>query len=109
MTFNVLKDIAATGRNNSSLDKLIAVEIGEWLPELRERKLLLSHLGPILGERVAATSDGYRFSANKRACGQLYSQGRQGLSVDRITSGEHSDRPECRQRTLHGTLRSRYI
>lgn len=33
-------------RNNSDFDNLIGIEIGEWLPEVKERELLLAHLGP---------------------------------------------------------------
>lgn len=41
-----LEVAAAEGQTDPLLDELIGVEIGEWLPEAPERKLLLSHFGP---------------------------------------------------------------
>ncbi|QNI32790.1 hypothetical protein H7849_01960 [Alloacidobacterium dinghuense] len=41
-----LEVVSAEGKSDGRLDDLIGIEIGEWLPEIRERKLLLSHLGP---------------------------------------------------------------
>ena len=41
-----MEAVASGGNANSRLDDLIGVEIGEWLPEVLERELLLSHLGP---------------------------------------------------------------
>jgi len=41
-----LEAVADNGRADSRLDDLIRIEIGEWLPEVLERKLLLSHFGP---------------------------------------------------------------
>jgi hypothetical protein len=41
-----LEVAAAEGKSDSRLDDLIGIEIGEWLPEAPERKLLLSYLGP---------------------------------------------------------------
>jgi hypothetical protein len=40
-----LEVAAEEGRSDSRLDDLIAIEIGEWLPEVRERALLLSKFG----------------------------------------------------------------
>ncbi|MGC1299181.1 MAG: hypothetical protein WA869_29505 [Alloacidobacterium sp.] len=37
---------AAASRSDARLADLIGIEIGEWLPGVRERKLLLSYLGP---------------------------------------------------------------
>jgi hypothetical protein len=36
---------ADAGRADSRLDDLIAIEIGEWLPEVSERNLLVSNFG----------------------------------------------------------------
>ena len=41
-----LEVAADAGRIDSRLDDLIGIEIGEWLPEVRERNLLLSNFGP---------------------------------------------------------------
>jgi hypothetical protein len=41
-----LETVASEGIRDSRFTDLIAIEIGEWLSEARERKLLLSHLGP---------------------------------------------------------------
>ena len=41
-----LEAAADNGRADSRLDDLIAIEIGEWLLEVLDRKLLLSHFGP---------------------------------------------------------------
>jgi hypothetical protein len=41
-----LEATAAEGSNNALLDDLIGIEIGEWLPGVGERNLLLSHFGP---------------------------------------------------------------
>jgi hypothetical protein len=39
-------EIASTeGRSDARLAGLIRIEIGEWLPEVEERSLLLSHFG----------------------------------------------------------------
>ena len=37
---------ASESRSDLRFDDLIGIEIGEWLPEARERELLLSNLGP---------------------------------------------------------------
>jgi hypothetical protein len=37
---------AAEGQADSRLADLIGIEIGEWLPEVLDRHLLLSHFGP---------------------------------------------------------------
>jgi hypothetical protein len=41
-----LEVAAHEGRTDLRLDNLISVEIGEWLPEVNERHLLLSNFGP---------------------------------------------------------------
>jgi hypothetical protein len=41
-----LEVAAYEGRTDPHLDDLIAIEIGEWLPEVSERNLLLSNFGP---------------------------------------------------------------
>ena len=41
-----IESLADEGKSDSRLDELIGIEIGERIPELRERKLLLSQLGP---------------------------------------------------------------
>jgi hypothetical protein len=41
-----LEVAADAGRTDSRLDDLIGIEIGEWLPEVSERNLLLSNFGP---------------------------------------------------------------
>jgi hypothetical protein len=40
-----LEASALDSRSDERLSDLIAIELGEWLPGLRERSLLLSHLG----------------------------------------------------------------
>ena len=40
-----LEASALDRRSDERLSDLIAIELGEWLPGLRERDLLLSHLG----------------------------------------------------------------
>ena len=40
-----LEASAIDSRSDARLNDLIAVELGEWLPEVRERDLLLSYLG----------------------------------------------------------------
>jgi hypothetical protein len=40
-----LEDSALDSRSDKRLSDLIAIELGEWLPGLRERDLLISHLG----------------------------------------------------------------
>lgn len=37
---------ANDGKADSRLNDLIGIEIGEWLPEVLDRDLLLSHFGP---------------------------------------------------------------
>jgi hypothetical protein len=41
-----IEDAASEGQTDSRLDNLIRIEIGEWLPEVLDRDLLLSHFGP---------------------------------------------------------------
>jgi hypothetical protein len=41
-----LEYVLIEGKNDKRIEDLVAIEIGESLPELREKKLLLSHLGP---------------------------------------------------------------
>ncbi len=41
-----LERAALRAREDLRLAELIRIEIGEWLPEARERTLLLAHLGP---------------------------------------------------------------
>jgi hypothetical protein len=41
-----LEAAADEGRIDSRLDDLIAIEVGEWLPEVNEKNLLLSNFGP---------------------------------------------------------------
>jgi len=41
-----IESAAADGQADSRLDQLIGIEIGEWLPEVLERDLLLSLFGP---------------------------------------------------------------
>ena len=36
---------ASDNRSDARLNELIAIELGEWLPEVRQIALLLSHLG----------------------------------------------------------------
>lgn len=42
---DLLEVAADEGRTDSRLNDLIAIEIGEWLPEVSERNLLLSNFG----------------------------------------------------------------
>ena len=41
-----LEFVLVEGKSDDRIDNLVAIEIGEWLPELREKDLLISHLGP---------------------------------------------------------------
>jgi hypothetical protein len=41
-----LEAVAVDSRSDVRLDDLIGIEVGEWLQEIGDRKLLLSHFGP---------------------------------------------------------------
>ena len=41
-----LEHALVEGKSDDRIENLIAIEIGEWLPEVKKNKLLLSNLGP---------------------------------------------------------------